>query len=239
MPNNYFQFQQFTIYQDQCAMKVGTDGVLLGAWADHPKGIHHRILDIGTGTGLLALMMAQRFPNMPIDAVEIDPNACQQAQYNFNQSSWGNRIHLYQQDFKNFATTSSSQYDCIISNPPYFQDALHSPNPARTIARHTNSLPFEVLLNGIKRLLLPNGVVNLILPYIQLDIFLLKARFAGLYCSHQYRIKTSPKKGFKRVLLRFSLEKTVNCSIQELVMGNGRNIPYAEEYQALTGDFYL
>ena len=136
MPNPFFRFKQFTVYHDRCAMKVGTDGVLLGAWTNLSQS--RRILDIGTGTGLIALMMAQRVPEVPITAIDIDAEAVNQANENFSASPWNNRLEAVLQDVCTY--TEKNSFDTIVSNPPYFINSLKCPDNQRTTARHTDTL---------------------------------------------------------------------------------------------------
>ena len=162
MSNSYFKFKQFTIYQkDNCAMKVGTDGALLGAWCSFPqKGM---ILDIGCGTGLISIMAAQRTEAL-VDGVEIDQNAYKQAQENVALTPWKNRINLYFNDFNLFAQNTTTQYDYIVSNPPFFKYSL-SPSTSRNNARHTISLNYETLFSKSTNLLKPKGKIAIIFPY--------------------------------------------------------------------------
>ena len=160
MANDYFQFKQFTIRQERCAMKVGTDGVLLGAWTDVTHA--RRLLDIGTGTGLIAIMAAQRNPELIIDAIEIDPAAFEQARENANSTSWRERIHLFQGEVQAFAPPY--KYDIIVCNPPFFINSTKNPELNRTLARHCETLSHEDLLQVSDNLLLPEGKLCVILP---------------------------------------------------------------------------
>ena len=159
MPNPYFSFKQFTVYHDRCAMKVGTDGVLLGAWVDVVSA--RNILDVGTGTGLISLMMAQRC-NAQIRAVDIDADAVEQARGNVAASPWQDRIEVELQDICHF--TSETLFDVIVSNPPYFTDSLKCPERQRNIARHTDLLDFDKLAESAARLLHSEGVFSVIIP---------------------------------------------------------------------------
>ena len=193
-----FHFQQFDIHQDHAAMKVGTDSDLLGALCAGGN----RILDIGTGTGVLALMLAQRYPEAQITAIEIDENAVKDAQLNFSQSKWSHRIklqHISLQDY--LIAHPDPSFDCIVCNPPYFHRSLECPNPARTRARHTSSLPFTILIQGAYGLLEEDGLFSVCIPPEVLQDFLTISRQTGFSIQHNYIIKTPPPKGPKRHVL--------------------------------------
>ena len=160
MSNNSFTFQKFTIHQDRCAMKVGTDGVLLGAWAHGGK----RILDIGTGTGLVAIMMAQRFADAHVTAVEIDHNAALQACYNAKCSPFASRIGIVETSIQNFEVYGTQLFDSIVSNPPFFTDSLKNPDSQRATARHADTLTYRDLFTAVKRLLVEDGEFSAIIP---------------------------------------------------------------------------
>ncbi len=241
MRNHSFQFKQFTICQDQCAMKVGTDGILLGAWVMLPENA--QILDIGTGTGLIALMLAQRSQTSlhpsktKIDAVEIDEQAYQQATNNIQKSPWGDRLQTHHGDIQNFATTCSQQYDLIISNPPFFENAYKASQASRTLARHSDSLLQTNILQIAKQLLKSDGHLAVIYPTDLAYSFLNKSRNFGLWCDRQVNIKPTPQGSIKRIALEFS--KT-QFSLQEtmLTIEESKHI-YTEDYIALVKDFYL
>lgn len=232
MPNPYFSFKQFTVYHDRCAMKVGTDGVLLGAWADVASARH--ILDIGTGTGLISLMMAQR-SNARIKAVDIDADAVEQARVNVAASPWKDRIEVELQDIRYF--TSESLFDVIVSNPPYFVNSLKCPDGQRNTARHTDDLDFENLIVSATRLLHPEGVFSVIIPTDGRELFLTVATRYGLQLSRQTLIHTKPDAEPKRVLLSFKFSSDEYVT-DDLTIELSRHV-YSEEYIALTKDFYL
>ena len=235
MPNQHFQFKQFTIHQDQCAMKVGTDGVLLGAWVDCQFA--QRILDIGTGTGLLALMLAQR-SEANIDGIDIDEPAVLQAKENIQNSKWANRIHISHSSFQDFHKKQTVCYDLIVSNPPYFENSLKSPSEERTTARHTDSLnPIEILI-GSKKLLTTDGRLCIILPLDEGLQFIAKAEEYGFYCQQKTAVIPRIGAAVKRLLLCFGLEKTV-CQESELVIETDKRHSYSDEYKKLTEDYYL
>ena len=160
MSNSYFKFKKFTIWHDKCAMKVGTDGVLLGAWVNVDNAT--KILDIGTGTGVVALMLAQR-SDAEIIGIEIDSDAAEQASCNANESSWRNRIKIINQDFIHY--NSKELFDVIVSNPPYFKNSIKSNDDKRNLARHVSSLNYQMLVEKAASLLLPTGSFSIIVPF--------------------------------------------------------------------------
>lgn len=232
MPNPYFSFKQFTVYHDRCAMKVGTDGVLLGAWADVDTA--RRVLDIGTGTGLISLMLAQR-SNARIKAIDIDMDAVEQARSNVAASPWKDRIEVERQDICHF--TSESLFDVIVSNPPYFVDSLKCSDGQRNTARHTDNLDFRDLIASVARLLHPEGVFSVIIPTDGKEHFLTIATSYGLHLSHQTLIHTTPVAEPKRALLAFKFSLN-ECITNDLIVELSRHV-YSKEYIELTKDFYL
>lgn len=234
MGNPWFQFKQFRIEQEKSALKVGTDGVLLGAWCN----VHGatRILDVGTGTGLIALMLAQR-TEAEICAIEINKDACTDALNNFQKSPWAERLRLYSADFNIFHESHSSHYDLVVSNPPYFERSLKSANPASSVARHDVSLSFLQLITGSKRLLTEKGRLAVILPIEVLDDFRETARLTGFYLCRKTQVIPKVGKTPKRVLLEFSVS-AVYPVIDELVILLERD-KYSDNYVKLTKKFYL
>ena len=233
MANPYFTFKQFTIRHDRCAMKVGTDGVLLGAWTDVNHS--HRTLDIGTGTGLIALMLAQRCPQALITAIDIDAEAVGQARENVQSSPWKDRVEVLLQDICTFST--DQRFDTIVSNPPYFIDSLKCPDDQRNTARHTDTLDAERLLANVARLLTDDGRFSIILPAEQTDLLIQTACNQGLYPSRQTAVITRPGLPPKRILMEFRKTKEA-FQPDELVIELERHV-YSEGYIALTKDFYL
>lgn len=233
MPNPFFSFKQFTVYHDRCAMKVGTDGVLLGAWTD--LSASRRILDIGTGTGLIALMTAQRCPEAQITAIDIDAEAVNQARENVEASPWKNRVGILLQDVCTYA--SESGFDTIVSNPPYFIDSQKCPDNQRTTARHTDTLDAPRLLEKVAEFLTPDGRFSLILPADQTDGLLQIAQAQGLYPSRLTQVITRPGLSPKRSLVEFR-KTPQDYSVNELVVELERHV-YSDEYIALTREFYL
>ncbi|MDR1678521.1 MAG: methyltransferase [Prevotellaceae bacterium] len=230
-----FRFKQFSIQQDRCAMKVGTDGVLLGAWADCRNA--RRILDIGTGTGLIALMLAQRCPAV-IDAVEIDKNAAEQALENVQRSPWAERVRIINASFQDFCKTATTRYDLVVSNPPYFHRSLKSPTIERSFARHSDTLPFDEIIEGSKKLLSEKGKLTVILPLIESVAFTEKALSAGFFCGKKCLLTPRPGAETKRVLLSFGKENQA-CQHSELLIETATRHCYSEQYRELTKDFYL
>ncbi|WP_461532535.1 tRNA1(Val) (adenine(37)-N6)-methyltransferase [Sinomicrobium sp.] len=239
MSDKPFHFKQFSVKQDQCAMKIGTDGVLLGAWAD----ISHRpfsVLDIGAGTGVVALMVAQRSNAEQIDAVEIDSMAYEQCVENFEDSPWNDRLFCYHASLADFASEIDDTYDLIISNPPFFTEQIASSDPSREKARSATWLPFEQLLEAVCRLLSKEGRFNLVIPYREEERFLALAADRHLYPYRLTRVRGregSDKTGISRSLIGLSFRE-LSASIDELAIERERH-NYTEAYKALTADFYL
>lgn len=228
-----FRFKQFSIVQDKSAMKVGTDGVLLGAWV--PVKNAKTILDIGTGTGVIALMLAQRNSEAKIEAVEIDKEASDEASMNFKNSSWSNRLCLHQTSLESFKTTH--KYDLIVSNPPYYTDTFKSNPTQRTLARHVDGLSFKSLLSYTVALLSDGGACAFVVPYKEEKEFVVLAKDVGLYIKEVARVKGRVDLPFKRSLLYFT-KKREFCLEAALVIEIDRHV-YTKEYIALTKEFYL
>ena len=236
MSNPFFQFKQFTIRHDKCAMKVGTDGVLLGAWA----GIEscNRILDIGTGTGLIAMMLAQRSKAV-IDAIDIDAEACLQAQENAESSPFAERIKIRQSALSDFAQTDTGLYDLIVSNPPYFVDSLKCPDQKRNTARHTDTLTLEDLLQDSRKLLAPLGRIALILPYDLKERLADCIRTQNLFLSKETSVIPVPGAEPKRLLAELTAEPPVFPTFSSQLTIEIARHQYTDEYVSLTKDFYL
>lgn len=227
-----FTFRQFHIEQDKCAMKVGTDGVLLGSWAKGGK----RILDIGTGTGLIALMMAQRFPDANIDAIEIDENAVIQATENVLRSPFAKQIAVKHCSLQTYSETKE-KYDSIICNPPYFVDSLKSNDNNRTVARHTDTLPFNELIKCAYQLLTPNGHFSLVLPVESYRILEPEAILNGFSVIKKVLVKTTPSKQPKRILVELGKVPDEYFSTTEYLQDGAGN--KSEWYKEITKEFYL
>jgi len=224
------------IIQERSAMKVGMDGVLLGAWAD-PSGAE-RILDIGTGTGLIALMMAQKNSLAQIDAIEIDPESFPEAIRNVQQSKWAGRIQIELSSFQEFAEQTDWKYDLIVSNPPFFTNGVKAPVENRAQARHSDSLPLEVLILGAANLLAENGRIVLVLPIESLPEISSLANLYKISISRLCRVKPNPIKPEFRILIELTNSE---CAIQEseLMIEFEKHHDYTPEYKELTKDFYL
>lgn len=233
MANNYFSFKQFTIYQDKSAFKVGTDGVLLGAYADL-NGVTN-ILDIGSGTGLLSIMLAQRCEAM-ITAIEPDHDSFIQSCENVNLVKWQKRIKIVNSDLQNF-NSDNERFDLIVTNPPYFCDSLKSPDPRKSAARHNDSLTTVEILTGVKRLLKDDGRLQLILPYVEGNVFIADASRYGFYCNNILKIRPLPESEIRRLILTFTRTKKIPVE-KFLTIEHGRH-QFTDDYINLTKDFYL
>ncbi|RMZ50957.1 methyltransferase domain-containing protein [Flavobacteriaceae bacterium PRS1] len=245
MSSNPFHFKQFTINQDQCAMKIGTDAVLLGAWANlehHPNSV----LDIGAGTGVIALMLAQRSNEETIDAIEIDENAYEQCVGNFENSPWSDRLFCYHASLEEFTDEIDYKYDLIISNPPFYSPTLASPSlpkgenimsNSRKIARFYDALPFEHLVESVSKLLSDEGKFSVIIPFKEEENFIELASNINLFPNRITRVKGSPTSEIKRSLMEFSFNKN-DLKINELIIEVERH-QYTQDYINLTKDFYL
>lgn len=244
-----FTFKQFEIQQDRCAMKVGTDGVLLGAWAEGGQ----RILDIGSGTGLISLMMAQRFPEAQVWGIDIDPDACMQARENVAASPFADRVgiaccalqnlseeHLVRgsEELMEMKEGEGNLFDAIVSNPPFFVNGLKNPDSKRAMARHSDSLPFPVLMRGVKRWLSDEGVFSAIVPADVLESFVSEAYCSGLSLVRQCGVKTVERKQPKRYLVAFSKRRAgMMDKCTEIMTDSDGN--RSEWYAKITEEFYL
>ncbi len=234
MSDTTFRFRQFTVHQEKCAMKVGTDAVLLGSWVQPYTAL--RILDIGTGTGLIALMLAQK-SLAQIDAVDIDEGAFLQAKENFRISPWFDRLHIFHQSFQDFVSTHPGKYDLIVSNPPYFQHASKPTHESRINARHNDCLSFKELINGVKKILAPAGRFCVILPFKEGMEFMDQAHTEGLFCHHLIRVKTKASKTEKRLMMEFGYHFGL-LTEEELIIQEEDN-SFTENYIKLTKEYYL
>jgi tRNA1Val (adenine37-N6)-methyltransferase len=227
-----FRFKHFTIEQELCAMKVGTDGVLLGAWAQGGR----RVLDVGTGTGVVALMMAQRFPEARVTAIDVDEGAMQQAMENVSASPFKDRVEVLHASVQEYSRhpsplTSLPSFDAVVSNPPYFIDALSAPDRQRHIARHADTLTYTELMTAAWRLLKDDGELSVIVPFDYRQRMEDEATFCGFFPSRVCAFRTKAGKAPKRFLLAFR-KHPYSCERTEMTLGD-------ELYRTLTQDFYL
>lgn len=234
-----FKFKEFSVHQDKTAMKIGTDGVLLGAWSSVDNYLD-TILDIGAGTGIISLMLAQRSDAMTIDAVDVDENAYEQTVENFEQSDWADRLYCYNADFQEFADEIADEeetYDLIISNPPFYTDDFESDNIARNKARFTSALSFEELLAGVVKILSSDGKFAVIIPFKEEENFVNLAKSKGLFFNRVCHVQGNPTSEIKRSLMEFSFHH-LEIKKEHLIIEIERH-QYTESYINLTKDFYL
>ena len=230
----HFHFKQFSVRHDRCSMKVGTDGVLLGAWADVSDATD--LLDIGTGSGVIALMLAQRTsPDTHIEAVEIEEEDATQANENVTASPWPGKVNVHHKPVQTFH--SDRCYDLIVSNPPFFINSQKPPGDRRTRTRHTTSLDYETLLNSVVTLLNESGRFNVVLPFTEGLHFIELAQRVGLYCTRKYSFRTRAEKPIERWLLEFSKHATKTEEGEILLYSNDLN--WSDGYKQLTREFYL
>lgn len=232
-----FSFKQFSVQQDRCAMKVGTDGVLLGTWTPLSNNPFN-ILDIGAGTGIVALMLAQRSNAEQIDALEIDEDAFEQATENFENSPWNDRLFCFHASLDEFMEEPEDEYDLIVSNPPFFTENYYSNDEKRDLARFADALPFEHLIEAADLLLSENGIFAVIIPFKEEEKFIAIAKEFDLHPLKITRVKGTPETEIKRSLLAFSRSENMEFPIDELVIETARHI-YTPDYIELTKDFYL
>lgn len=231
-----FTFKQFSVNQDRCAMKIGTDGVLLGAWTPLINNPYN-VLDIGAGTGILSLMLAQRSNAEQIDAIEIDEDAYEQCVENFEASPWSDKLFCFHAGLDEFVDEPEDEYDLIISNPPFYTDDYKSDNTSRDLARFEDALPFEELIEAAALLLSDNGIFSVIIPFKEEERFVAMCQELDLFPLKITRVKGTPTSEIKRSLLAFCrMEQTP--LIDELVIEISRH-NYTSEYIELTKEFYL
>ena len=228
MANDFFRFKRFTIHQSRCAMKVGTDGTLLGAWAHGGQ----TVLDVGTGTGLIALMMAQRFPEAEVTGIDIDESACSQAEENVAASPF--RASILHKN----VLEMEGVFDAIVSNPPFFSHSLESPDKQRSIARHTSSLSFGDLMQSVMRLLADDGEFSLILPVESKSEVESESALFGLFKVRECAVRTTPRKHPKRLLQAYRKHPVPCPEVSEGIIEVEPGVR-SEWYQNLTKDFYL
>ena len=231
-----FKFKQFTIDQDRCAMKIGTDAVLLGAWTSVNQE-PFSVLDIGAGSGVIALILAQRSNAELIDAIEIADDAYEQCTENFENSSWNDRLFCYHTSLKEFTEEIEDKYDLIVSNSPFYSDDYKSDDKQRALARFEDALPFSHLLESVSNLLSKNGVFSVVLPFKEEEKFIALATESRLFPNSILRVKGNPLSEIKRSLMQFSFTEC-EVEIDELIIETERH-QYTQDYINLTKDFYL
>jgi tRNA1Val (adenine37-N6)-methyltransferase len=235
-----FTFKQFSIEQDQCAMKVGTDGVLLGAWSD--IGGAKKILDIGTGTGIIAIMLAQKTLNIKgggvVHAVEIDEAAYFQARLNMEKTPFSERLSVFLDSIQDYSKKTTCKYNLIVSNPPFFTGGTFSSNQDKNNVRHTVKLPHGDLLHATRQMLTPDGKFCVILPLIEGLRFIEIARNYGFHCTKKTEVYTLAGKAVERLLLQFELTEQPLIKDQLVIQNSDERNDYTEDYKRLTKDFY-
>ena len=238
MSTQPFKFKKFTVDQDQCAMKIGTDGVLIGAWASL-ENYPSNILDIGTGTGVISLILAQRSNAENIEAVEIDDDAYEQATSNFENSPWGDRLFCYHASIQEFASEMSDEepYDLIISNPPFYTEDYKTNDKARDTARFTDAMPFQHLIVCAKHLLSEIGKFVVIIPTKEEVEFLKISEENGLHLQTKCNVRGTGSSPIKRVMIELGFDK-ITPTITSLTIEIERH-KYTPEYIELVKDFYL
>ena len=234
MPNSYFRFRQFVVCQDRCAMKVGTDGTLLGAWARGGE----RILDIGGGTGLIALMMAQRYAEAEVVTVELDVEAALQARENVAASPFASRIRVVEADVRKIDFTSCRPFDAIVSNPPYFRHSLKNPDAQRSMARHADSLSYDDLFSVAEKVLAPEGEISVVIPFDCVKEMEEAAYLRGFFSIRKVAVKTTHKKQPRRYLLSFGKSAPSGIEREEHVLETAPG-ERSDWYRQLTEKFYL
>lgn len=241
MRNSFFRFKQFTVHQEHCAMKVCTDACLFGAWiaGETNKLSVNKVLDIGTGTGLLSLMYAQQHADTLIDAIEIDEAAAKQAADNFKGAPWHQNLHVHHTPIQNFKARKEEEnqlYDLIISNPPFFENDLKSNNDKRNLALHSAALNLDELLDACKQFLQPAGLIAVLLPYHRSASFIISAKEKGWQLNKEINVKQTTKHTYFRSMLLFSTTAT-ELQQEEIIIRD--NDVYTPAFAALLNDYYL
>ncbi|WP_299366182.1 methyltransferase [Winogradskyella sp.] len=231
-----FKFKQFTVNQDRCAMKIGTDGVLLGAWISVNNN-PFSILDIGAGTGILSLMLAQRSNAQQIEAIEIDEDAFEQCSENFENSPWNNRLFCYHAALLEFVEEVDDTFDLIVCNPPFYSENYKTDNQARDLARFNDAMPFEHLIFAVANLLSENGLFSVVIPKKEEEQFIDLASKVGLFANRILHVKGNPHSEIKRSFIEFSFQER-KIQTTELTIETERH-QYTDTYINLTKDFYL
>jgi tRNA1Val (adenine37-N6)-methyltransferase len=236
MSHSTFVFKQFNIQQDKCAMKIGTDAVLIGAWVETKDA--SSILDIGTGTGIIAIMLAQK-STAKIDAIDMELSAYEQAAENVRFCKWNEQINVHHATFQEYNSRINHKYDLIVSNPPYFVDSSKAHGEERTHARHNDHLPFEELVKGVSKVLQPKGRFCVILPKQEAAQLRAIAERHGLHLSKLLRVKTkADKEAEKRHVMQFEFNPQSFSESTLVIEKDGRH-EYTDEYRQLTRDYYI
>jgi len=229
-----FNFKKFSIHQNNAAMKIGTDGILIGAWVNISKKF--KALDIGSGTGIISIMLCQRNLNLELDSIELSPSAIMDSKINIENCNWSNRIKLFHQDLKDFHPDSN--YDLIVSNPPYFKESLQPYNSERSKARHQNNLKLEDILKFSNQNLSKDGSLNIILPFEQKSEAKEFAKKYGLNSIRECAVHPKPNKDPHRILIEFSNTENKQVMKESLVIEENGRHNYSEDYKKLTREFY-
>ena len=230
-----FKFKKFYVEDDQSTMRVGTDAVLLGSWIRPGNAVE--ILDIGTGCGIIALMMAQK-SEANVTAIDIDRDSVRQASRNFMNSPWGDRMKAIQCSFQDFMTQPRNKFDLIVTNPPYFRNSLKPPSEKRTVARHDDLLKPDDLFSGVKKLLTQNGSFYIIIPAESASSTALTASEYSLFLKRQMIVRPKPEQDSNRVLMEFSFIPPMQLIKEEIIIRSGDN-SFTDAYRTMTEDFYL
>lgn len=235
MPNAYFQFKQFTVHHDKCAMKVCTDSCIFGAWVAQKIAPHSNVLDIGAGSGLLTLILAQK-TNGNLQGIEIDPSSFEQLQENISNSIWQNRIQVFNGDAAIYAFPLP--YDFIITNPPFYETDLKSPDKQRNTAMHSTALTLQTLTDIINKNLSPQGSFGILLPYNRTEEYISEATKNGFFLNDQLLVKQTPKHDYFRSILHFGRNKNNSPEKSDLIIKDLNN-NYTDDFISLLKDYYL
>ena len=239
MSQTYFSFKQFTIHHDKCAMKVGTDGVLIGAWCSVLPDAK-QMLDVGCGSGLITLMLAQRTESQAstIQAIDIDSESAAQAAENFEASEWAERLSVECVSLQDYSRQGARKFDLVVSNPPFFVDSLKAPDVARNNSRHCDTLTHEELLKYSSEMLVDGGRLAVVLPSVEAKRMVDLSAVYGLIPSRLCIVKSTERKGEIRRLVEFvKTSEWIKCQIEQLCIHSDGD--YSDDYKALTKDFYL
>jgi len=234
--NKPFTFKEFEVHQDQCAMKIGTDAVLLGAWTSIQQ-TPFAVLDIGAGTGILSLMLAQRSTAEVVDALEIDDAAYEQCVDNFENAPWSDRLFCYHASLEEFTEEIEDTYDLILSNPPFYSEDFKTESTSRDMARFQDAMPFQHLIESAASLLAKDGLFSVIIPFKEEEDFIQLASKVALFPNRILHVKGNPTSEIKRSLIEFSFRES-ELKKETLIIETARH-QYTEDYIGLTKDFYL